>query len=537
MVDGKGELSASTTATTTTTTTTDQSQDKTNQDIIWKQILNEVSNQNQRRISGSKSLLVLGDNTSGKSSLIAKLQSAGGRETSDFKKSVSLQYTYIDVHNEDEKIRLGTWILDGDPYFDNLLQHVVTEESVHNLTVLLCADMSKPWHLINTLEHWAHKVHQHITALQLTAKQRNEMERAVQTKFDKYYKDLEVGGLVGVGSGGGVVGVDVAPQQSAEETAVEATGEAAATSTAEDESGASTPQQTAALGPNMGIPNNMGIPLIVVVTKTDSIESLEKTCDYREEHFDMVQKHVRRFALRHGAAVVYTSSKEGTNIQLLYRYLSHQLYGITPTNTTKGSMEPQLVDKYSVFVPCGWDNASKIAIIDEHARGASGENGESENAHASYNDFIPRPLPARNPLAHGAEKEVSAEDEQLFLEAQQNILNKMPLTSATSVNSGNNSNNNSLLSSLPYQASEHRGAAANMGGGMGQRSGVRFGAPAGSKGKGENGSGSGADGGSSETVLANFFNSLLNKTTTGKTPAKPTSSTNGTQGESAVKRP
>lgn len=55
--------------------------------------------------------------------------------------------------------------------------------------------------------------------------------------------------------------------------------------------------------------------------------TLEKDYDYRDEHFDFMQQWIRRFCIQYGAALFYTSAKEDKNCDLLYKYLTHRIYG------------------------------------------------------------------------------------------------------------------------------------------------------------------------------------------------------------------
>jgi len=73
---------------------------------------------------------------------------------------------------------------------------------------------------------------------------------------------------------------------------------------------------------------NYGLDLVVVITKTDYMVSLEKEFDYREEHFDFMQQWIRRFCLQFGASLFYTSVKEDKNCDLLYKYLTHRIYDL-----------------------------------------------------------------------------------------------------------------------------------------------------------------------------------------------------------------
>ena len=71
---------------------------------------------------------------------------------------------------------------------------------------------------------------------------------------------------------------------------------------------------------------------------------IEKENDYKDEHFDFIQQHIRKFCLScnsihtyrrccdtgmyslDGAALAYVSSKVGKNCRLLYQYIVHKLY-------------------------------------------------------------------------------------------------------------------------------------------------------------------------------------------------------------------
>lgn len=150
--------------------------------------------------------------------------------------------------------------------------------------------------------------------------------------------------------------------------------------------------------------NNLGLDIVVVVTKTDYIQTLEKEHDYRDEHLDFMQQWIRRFCLQHGAALFYTSAKEDKNCDLLYKYLTHRIYGF-PFHT------PALVvEKDAVFIPSGWDNMKKIAILYENMQTCKPDD--------YYRDIIAQPATKKTV---GKETEVLAEDEQAFLMRLQQI--------------------------------------------------------------------------------------------------------------------
>lgn len=63
--------------------------------FLRTEILSEVQQQGSTKLPANKSVLVLGDNAAGKTTLIAKLQGV-----EDPKKGSGLEYAYIDVRDE-----------------------------------------------------------------------------------------------------------------------------------------------------------------------------------------------------------------------------------------------------------------------------------------------------------------------------------------------------------------------------------------------------------------------------------------------------
>uniref|UniRef100_A0A8C1GZ92 Dynein light intermediate chain n=1 Tax=Cyprinus carpio carpio TaxID=630221 RepID=A0A8C1GZ92_CYPCA len=228
------------------------------------------------------------------------------------------------------------------------------------------------------------------------------------------------------------------------------------------------------LGDNV-LTHNLGIPVLIVCTKCDAVSVLEKEHDYKEEHFDFIQSHIRRFCLQYGAGLIYTSVKEEKNMDLLYKYMVHKIYDFQFTTPAL------VVEKDAVFIPSGWDNDKKIAILHENFTTVRPED--------PFEDFITKP-PVRK-LVH--DKEISAEDEQVFLMKQQSLLAKQPATPTRGTESPARTTSGSprptgrtgptnVASVSPMTAVKKpdpnmKGAAAN------------------------------------EGVLANFFNSLLSKKT------------------------
>ncbi|XP_034050548.1 cytoplasmic dynein 1 light intermediate chain 1-like, partial [Thalassophryne amazonica] len=170
-----------------------------------------------------------------------------------------------------------------------------------------------------------------------------------------------------------------------------------------------------------------------------------------------------RFCLQYGASLVYTSVKEMKNLDVLYKYLVHRLYGF-PFH-----FPAQVVERDAVFIPSGWDNEKKIGILHENFQTIKAEDG--------FEDVIVKP-PVRK-IVH--EKEIQAEDDQIFLVKLQSLLAKQPaVTTGRPVDTTTRDPSNSPRTS-------NCSAAANVANSVPQ------------------------SGQTSEGVLANFFNSLLTK--------------------------
>ncbi|XP_023032653.1 cytoplasmic dynein 1 light intermediate chain 1 isoform X1 [Drosophila willistoni] len=416
----------------------------TEKENLWSAILNEVQTQGSTKLPSNKSVLVLGDNATGKTTLIAKLQGV-----EDPKKGSGLEYAYIDVKDEyrDDMTRLGVWVLDGDPGHTNLLHYALNETNYAHTLVILTVSMTQPWGWLEQLNHWIKVLAQHIESLQLDPKEKEAARQRLTTTWQSY---CEVGDDLDPGS---PVKRTMRNNSIDEDDLLPLTEDALIT--------------------------NLGLDIVVVVTKTDYMTTLEKEYEYRDEHFDFIQQWIRNFCLRHGTSLFYTSVKEDKNCDLLYKYLTHRIYGL-PFRT------PALVvEKDAVLIPAGWDSLKKISILYENMHGVNAEN--------PYTDIIKSP-PTRKAVSN-REAEVQTEDEQAFLARQQEILKQgsqvrgeSPLRSQGSNSGGNKSG----VPRTPGSASQSspkkidpKLTPATPGG---------------------------------EGVLANFFNSLLHKKSGSTTP-------------------
>uniref|UniRef100_A0A1A9V6L6 Dynein light intermediate chain n=1 Tax=Glossina austeni TaxID=7395 RepID=A0A1A9V6L6_GLOAU len=420
-------------------------------------ILSEVQKQGSTKLPSNKSVLVLGDNATGKTTLIAKLQ---GVENP--KKGSGLEYAYIDVKDEyrDDMTRLSVWVLDGDPGHKNLLHFALNKNNYTHTLVILTVSMTQPWFWLNQLTHWIKVLSEHIESLHLEPEEKQEARQRLVATWQSY---CEVGDDLDAGS---PVKRTMRNNSIDEDDLLPLTDGALLT--------------------------NLGLDIVVVVTKTDYMTTLEKEYDYRDEHFDFIQQWIRRFCLQHGSSLFYTSVKEDKNCDLLYKYLTHRIYGL-PFRT------PALVvEKDAVLIPAGWDSLKKIEILCE--------NMNSCKEVDYYTDII-TPPPSRKAVSN-REIEVQTEDEQAFLARQQEIIKQSVQVRGESP--------------LRSQASK---AMPRTPGSAGQSSPKKMEAKLNTSTPG------------TEGVLANFFNSLLHKKS--GSPATPPSaiSTPRTNGSDSLLTP
>jgi dynein light intermediate chain 1 len=421
---------------------------------LWANLLSEVQSRSSTKLPSSKSLLVLGDNESGKTTLIAKLQ---GNE--DPRKGAGLEYHYIDVKDEyrDDQTRLGVWILDGDPHHTGLLKFALSEENFAHTLVLLVVSMAQPWNIMESLQKWSTVLQDHVDRLRLPPDQRQEYEQSLVRQFQEYVEPEEGQTSSSTSRRGGPNPLHPTASNTDEEKVLLPLGETTLT-------------------------NNLGIPIVVVVTKTDAISTLEKEHEYREEHFDFIQQHIRKFCLNYGAALFYSSVKEEKNCDLLYRYCTHRIYGFPFTSPA------YVVERDSVFVPSGWDNEKKISILYENMTSMKPED--------TFEDVIAKPITKR-PIQRDAE--ILAEDEQVFLMKQQTQLTKAPPAGGRQESPLRPSGSVQKPTAARVSASP---TAAGVASSPKKLDGTK-------------------PNQTSEGVLANFFNSLLSKKTSGGPPGAP----------------
>lgn len=101
---------------------------------------------------------------------------------------------------------------------------------------------------------------------------------------------------------------------------------------------------------------NLGVPVIIICTKSEVVATGESQ-NYFQPRFDFISKNLREFALRYGAALVFTSAKKGTNMEVLHQYLMHRFFD------AEFKVGPETNNKEGIFIPSGFDSPNIVGQI------------------------------------------------------------------------------------------------------------------------------------------------------------------------------
>ncbi|TGZ50416.1 hypothetical protein CRM22_010811 [Opisthorchis felineus] len=333
---------------------------------IWASLLEDVHANAENRLksygtcgaSAGPQLVILGGEQVGKTRLITSL-----RESGEAPSGVGLEFHCLTLTDEsrEEPLQLCIWCLDGDPEHSNLLKFAVTKANIWHTMLVICLDLSDPWSLLNDLQLWLSITEKHVARLKLDPGELQMLQISVEDYFSNY---IDPG-----------ASDDQSPAMGQENVA-SVTGSHSLNRVASVSipliGGAVSPASEWPYSPlhpilqkddnnqaeDNVIPGNpFGIPVLVVVTKADAGVTLERENGFTDEHFDVIQYHLRKICLQYRAGLVYVSAKEEINTELLRRYLKHRLYA-TPFHTSALMTEPT-----ALFIPCGWDNAHRIELL------------------------------------------------------------------------------------------------------------------------------------------------------------------------------
>ncbi|CAH8570547.1 unnamed protein product [Heterobilharzia americana] len=430
---------------------------KENKQNLWISLLNEVQ-LNRRNAYGTvespdkPQLIILGSESTGKTRLVGCIS-----KDKDMNCGIGLDYHFLNLNEDgrEDTLNMGVWCLNGDPQLSNLLKFALNESNIWHTMGIICVNYAEPWSILNDLELWLQILEQHINHLKITSEEIENLKSSIVYSFKKFTDPSTVKNEtpnvlkdqfentkwtfsplhpkpIDRGDGIGAFSSSLPQhqhhqqqqqhqqeQQKPQQTK-DGQPEKEEDEVDEDQSDhKSAERQTHEWLQSVitdGVMNKiLPIPIIIVVTKTDMADLLEKDFGYTDEKFDYILFNLRKLCLEYGAALIYTSAKEEINTDILLNYIKHRLFDMPLINSA------MLVDPKAIFIPAGWDSLHRIELFKKSVSSNLIDN--------SYNQIVPKPSKLRR-RPSCISKGVGAEN--MPTEEMQSMLANMPTPTATS---------------------------------------------------------------------------------------------------------
>ncbi|GAN04730.1 dynein light intermediate chain [Mucor ambiguus] len=367
-------------------------------DDLWSGILKGVASS---KIVPTKNVLILGEPGVGKSTLVHFLKNdPGPQQLPKFDHSeehpasfsanpknyaqpsndsmarqflgqekidLALGYSFVDVKDEENEAmaRLGLYQLSlASPEFLPLLKFAIRADTIADSCVLILMDWTRPWEFLETLERWINVLHYLVDEIckeGIAADTNWSKGRAVvdeiKEKLEHYLQTYTEPSMVNNNN----ITITASTSTSSVPSAV-ATGSTPLLSNATT---ASTVDQQVMLPLSTGcLTNNLGLPITIVCCKSDAINKLEQTHDYKDEQFDYIQQSLRCICMKYGAALFYTSTLHPYTFHNLREYILHRTLS-TFAKPYQFLLKAQVIERDTVLVPSGWDSWGKIKVLRE----------------------------------------------------------------------------------------------------------------------------------------------------------------------------
>jgi len=341
---------------------------------IWFNILNSISSS---KATQCKNLLILGDENSGKSTIINEISARHPTEGTSKIPKYALSYSYIDIiEDEDTVAHVGLYRVSGNSTYKSLIPYVINEETIANSVVVISLSWENPSTFLKSLEQWLNILEEEIKnniSSELLEELKGKMEKNIHE-----YKDPNN------------------PESKMELTI-----------------DSSELKEINIPLPEGCLIKNLGIPIIIVCTKCDVIEELEnKNKNFDDEKFDYIQQILRTICLQYGASLIYVTTNNPNTYDILDSYLMSILFNEKNSTLSKSLLksfefnEPaQYIDKSSVFIPSGYDSKGRINLLNEEFDGII---NRSDYEKLIYSSGFETPT--------AIETILTAEDDQIFLQ-------------------------------------------------------------------------------------------------------------------------
>lgn len=327
---------------------------------IWQELLAASSNQEgwETAQTVGSTLIVLGDKTNGKSSVLNKF---ANRVTNVNTPEYILDYSYVNVKNKhnldkDETVsRMSVWQLDDHNHKD-LLVNLVSPDTMSTSCYMITADLAQPWNLIASLTKWlevAKEINDQLLS-KLTEEQVTELKTNV-SRYNQFFVDFAA-----------KKPEEPLPEPEAAAPATATEGDEKAATEGEGENTEETKVSTEIseedskeLAVDLSKPEvNLGVPIMIVCNKADYFNRV-LTKQGADDKFNLIAHQLRKLAMKYGATLVFTSAfGEGINIDMCQDYLFHRLFKFPLNHSAKvvGSAED-----VGLYIPAGYDSEDLLA--------------------------------------------------------------------------------------------------------------------------------------------------------------------------------
>ena len=173
----------------------------------------------------------------------------------------------------EEHTLLNLAVLDGDVAHSNLLKFALSESNYTDTTVMICTSMSTPWSIMDQLNKWIGVLQDHIDSLALTRDQVQEYRQSWRDTWESYAQP----------------GMDFTRWAESEAPPLGSPSQEQFPMT-----DLSPTEEQKSLEMFDGVlSRNLGLEVVVVLTKTDSMTSLEAEHGLSDQHFDFIQQSIR----------------------------------------------------------------------------------------------------------------------------------------------------------------------------------------------------------------------------------------------------
>ncbi|KAI8640521.1 dynein light intermediate chain-domain-containing protein [Parasitella parasitica] len=360
---------------------------------LWSGILKGVASS---KIVPTKNVLILGEPGVGKSTLVHFLKNdpgpqqipkfdhnehpapfsvnhnnyaqpsnnLAGQFQNDETIDLALGYSFVDVKDEENEAiaRLGLYQLSlASPEFLPLLKFAIRAETIVDSCVLLLIDWTRPWKFLETLERWINVLHYLIDeickegiATDTNWSKGRAVVDEIKEKLEHYLQTYTEPSFINN---------NIILTASTSTSSVFST--MASSTPLVNNSNASTSVDQVMLPLTNGcLTNNLGLPITIVCCKSDAINKLEQTHDYKDDQFDFIQQTLRCICMKYGAALFYTSTLHPYTFHNLREYILHRTL-TTHAKPYKFRLKAQVIERDTVLVPSGWDSWNKIKVLRE----------------------------------------------------------------------------------------------------------------------------------------------------------------------------